>query len=100
MGNGSNGVVVDANDVTRTYGQGDTAVQALRGVSVDIAAGQLTAAMGPSSSGKSTLIHILAALDNPTSGTVYIAGSEMTALCVNDLIRLSREHIRFVIHYC
>ena len=65
--------VVSARDVVRRYGEGDTAVDALRGVSVDIAPGRLTAVMGPSGSGKSTLMHILAALDRPTSGEVWIA---------------------------
>ena len=60
--------VVSARDVVRRYGEGDTAVDALRGVSVDIAEGRLTAVMGPSGSGKSTLMHILAGLDKPTSG--------------------------------
>ena len=99
MGNGSNGVVVDAADVTRTYGQGDTAVEALRGVSVDIAAGKLTAVMGPSGSGKSTLMHILAGLDKPTAGTVRIAGTEITTLGDNDLTKLRREHIGFVFQF-
>ena len=63
--------VVTARDVVRRYGSGDTAVDALRGVSVDIAAGRLTAVMGPSGSGKSTLMHILAGLDKPTSVDVH-----------------------------
>ena len=58
------------HEVTRRYGEGDTAVDALRGVSLDVARGKLTAVMGPSGSGKSTLMHILAGLDKPTSGTV------------------------------
>ena len=99
MGNGNNGAVVVASDITRTYGQGDTAVQALRGVSVDIAAGKLTAVMGPSGSGKSTLMHILAGLDKPTSGTVTIAGTEITTLGDNDLTKLRREHIGFVFQF-
>src|SRR4051812_17257812 len=66
--------VVSAHDVVRRYGSGDTAVDALRGVSVDIAEGRLTAVMGPSGSGKSTLMHILAGLDKPTSGEVSVAG--------------------------
>jgi putative ABC transport system ATP-binding protein len=99
MGNGNNGAVVVGDDITRTYGQGDTAVQALRGVSVDIAAGKLTAVMGPSGSGKSTLMHILAGLDKPTGGTVSIAGTEITALGDNDLTKLRREHIGFVFQF-
>jgi len=63
-----------ARDLTRRYGEGETAVDALRGVSLDVTAGQLVAVMGPSGSGKSTLMHILAGLDLPTTGTVSIAG--------------------------
>src|SRR4051812_2867322 len=63
--------------VVRRYGDGDTAVDALRGVSVDIARGRLTAVMGPSGSGKSTLMHILAGLDSPTSGDVTVAGVDV-----------------------
>ena len=69
--------VVTAADVVRRYGSGDTAVDALRGVSVDIAEGRLTAVMGPSGSGKSTLMHILAGLDRPTSGEVTVAGVDI-----------------------
>ena len=72
--------VVSARDVVRRYGAGDTAVDALRGVSVDIARGRLTAVMGPSGSGKSTLMHILAGLDTPTSGEVSVAGVDITGL--------------------
>jgi putative ABC transport system ATP-binding protein len=94
-----NGAVVAAHDVTRRYGEGDTAVDALRGVSVDIAPGKATAVMGPSGSGKSTLMHILAGLDKPTSGTVGIAGTEITTLGDNDLTKLRREHIGFVFQF-
>ena len=69
---------VSARDLVRTYGEGETCVYALRGVSLDIAAGELTAVMGPSGSGKSTLMHILAGLDRPTSGESAIAGTDIT----------------------
>jgi putative ABC transport system ATP-binding protein len=95
----TNGAVVVARDVTRRYGAGDTAVDALRGVSVEVPAGQLTAVMGPSGSGKSTLMHILAGLDRPTSGSVAIAGTEITDLGDTDLTKLRREHIGFVFQF-
>jgi putative ABC transport system ATP-binding protein len=91
--------VVTAHDVTRRYGAGDTAVDALRGVSLDVAQGKLIAVMGPSGSGKSTLMHILAGLDRPTSGTVEIDGTEITHLGDNDLTRLRRRHIGFVFQF-
>ena len=91
--------VVAANDVTRRYGEGDTAVEALRGVSLDVERGKLTAVMGPSGSGKSTLRHILAGLDKPTSGTVSIDGTEVTTLGDTDLTKLRRKHIGFVFQF-
>ena len=99
MSETENGAVVVAHDVTRRYGEGDTAVDALRGVSVDIAPGKATAVMGPSGSGKSTLMHILAGLDKPTSGSVGIGGTEITTLGDNDLTKLRREHIGFVFQF-
>ena len=97
MENGAS--VVSAHDVTRRYGEGDTCVQALRGVSLDVARGKLTAVMGPSGSGKSTLMHILAGLDKPTSGTVSIDGTEITTLGDTDLTKLRREHIGFIFQF-
>ena len=94
-----NGPVVVARDLTRRYGEGDTAVDALRGISVDVPRGQLTAVMGPSGSGKSTLMHILAGLDTPTSGSVTVAGTEITTLGDTDLTKLRREHIGFVFQF-
>ena len=96
---GAAAAVVAARDLTRRYGEGDTAVDALRGVSLDIAPGRLTAVMGPSGSGKSTLMHILAGLDKPTSGTVEIAGDEITKLSDTQLTKLRREHIGFVFQF-
>ena len=93
------GAVVSARDLTRRYGEGDTAVDALRGVSLDVSRGELLAVMGPSGSGKSTLMHILAGLDRPTSGEVTIAGTEISKLNDNDLTKLRREHIGFVFQF-
>jgi putative ABC transport system ATP-binding protein len=91
--------VVSARDVVRRYGTGDTAVDALRGVSVDIAQGRLTAVMGPSGSGKSTLMHILAGLDKPTSGEVTIDGTAISKLNDSDLTKLRRRHIGFIFQF-
>jgi putative ABC transport system ATP-binding protein len=93
------GPVVVAGGITRRYGEGETAVDALRGVSVDVERAHLTAVMGPSGSGKSTLMHILAGLDKPTSGTVEVAGTEITTLGDNDLTKLRRRHIGFVFQF-
>jgi putative ABC transport system ATP-binding protein len=93
------GAVVSAHELTRRYGAGETAVDALRGVSLEIEHGNLTAVMGPSGSGKSTLMHILAGLDIPSSGTVSIGGTEITGMGDNELTLLRREHIGFVFQF-
>ena len=95
----TNGAVVTAHEVTRRYGEGDTAVDALRGVSLDVAPGQLTAIMGPSGSGKSTLMHILAALDIPTSGYVTLAGTRLGTLSDTEITKLRRKHIGFIFQF-
>jgi putative ABC transport system ATP-binding protein len=92
-------MVVAAYDVTRDYGEGDTIVQALRGVDVEIPPGQFTAVMGPSGSGKSTLMHILAGLDRPTTGSVSIDGQEITAMGDQELTLLRRRHIGFIFQF-
>src|SRR5688500_5886136 len=91
--------VIVGSGVTRRYGAGDTAVGALRGVSLEIPRGELTAVMGPSGSGKSTLMHILAGLDRPTSGSVAIEGTDITRLGDNGLTKLRRRHIGFVFQF-
>ena len=91
--------VVAARDVTRRYGAGETAVDALRGVSLEVAEGKLTAVMGPSGSGKSTLMHILAGLDMPTAGEVSIGGTVITNLNDTDLTKLRRKHIGFIFQF-
>jgi putative ABC transport system ATP-binding protein len=95
----SDNAVVVARDVVRRYGTGDTAVDALRGVSVDITAGRLTAVMGPSGSGKSTLMHILAGLDQPTAGEVSVAGIDISTLDDTQLTKLRRDHIGFIFQF-
>jgi len=87
-------VVADA--LTRQYGEGEAAVHALAGVSASFPAGGFTAIMGASGSGKSTLMHCLAGLDTPTSGTVTLAGTELTALDDTELTHLRRDKIGFI----
>jgi putative ABC transport system ATP-binding protein len=94
-----NGAVVAARDITRRYGEGETAVDALRGVSLDVRRGQLTAVMGPSGSGKSTLMHILAGLDRPTSGVISIDGKDIAKLGDTELTKLRRRHIGFIFQF-
>ena len=93
------GAVVSCHDVRRRYGEGETAVDALRGVSLEIQRAELVSIMGPSGSGKSTLMHILAGLDKPSSGAVAIAGTDITELGDNDLTKLRRRHIGFVFQF-
>jgi putative ABC transport system ATP-binding protein len=98
--NGSpNGAVVTAHEIHRRYGEGDTAVDALVSVSLDVQQGKLTAVMGPSGSGKSTLMHILAALDRPTGGYVTIAGTRLGQLSDKDITKIRREHIGFIFQF-
>jgi putative ABC transport system ATP-binding protein len=91
--------VVVARDLKRQYGEGESAVHALRGVSVDIPRGQFTAVMGPSGSGKSTLMHLLAGLDRPTAGTVQIDGHEVTKMDDGELTELRRRHVGFIFQF-
>src|SRR5947199_5502983 len=90
---------VHAVGLTRRYGEGETAVDALRGVDVEITSGQLTAVMGPSGSGKSTLMHILAGPDKPTTGEVEIADTEISKLNDSELTKLRRQHIGFIFQF-
>src|SRR4249919_2449022 len=82
---------VAASAVARRYGDGESAVDALRGVTFEVAAGQFVAVMGPSGSGKSTLMHLLAGLDRPTTGTITIDGTDITRLNDGELTKLRRS---------
>jgi putative ABC transport system ATP-binding protein len=90
---------VRARNVARHYGEGETAVHALRDIDLDIESKRLTAVMGPSGSGKSTLMHILAGLDKPTSGEVVVAGTDIGALNDTQLTLLRRDHIGFIFQF-
>jgi putative ABC transport system ATP-binding protein len=93
------GAVVEAHDLSRRYGEGDTAVDALHGVNLEVERGKLTAVMGPSGSGKSTLMHLLAALDIPTSGYVVLAGTKLGELSDKEITKLRRKHIGFIFQF-
>jgi putative ABC transport system ATP-binding protein len=95
----ANGAVVSAVDLTRRYGEGETAVDALKGVSLTVQPKELVAVMGPSGSGKSTLMHILAGLDKPTSGEVVVAGESIEKMDDTELTKLRRRHIGFVFQF-
>jgi len=90
---------VVATDLTRRYGEGDAAVDALAGVSTAFERDRFTAIMGPSGSGKSTLMHILAGLDKPTSGSVQLDGVEITGLDDGKLTELRRDKLGFVFQF-
>lgn len=94
------GTVSDAmvvvEDLVRTYGSGDTAVHAVRGVSFSVARGELVALKGRSGSGKTTLLNLIGGLDRPDSGTVRIDGTELAGLGERELLALRRDRIGFV----
>jgi putative ABC transport system ATP-binding protein len=85
-----------AVEVRKVYGSGAASVEALRGISLDLATGEWTAIMGPSGSGKSTLLHVLAGLDTPTSGRVFIGDIDLTTLNDKQLTQLRRDRVGFV----
>jgi len=91
--------LVSCSDLRRRFGEGQAAVDALRGITLELPKGQLTGIVGPSGSGKSTLMHLLAGLDRPTSGKVWIDGTEITTLDDGDLTQLRRDKLGFVFQF-
>jgi putative ABC transport system ATP-binding protein len=90
------GTAARAAGVTKAYGEGEAKILALDNVSVEIEARRFTAIMGPSGSGKSTLLHVLAGLDRPTSGEIYIGGTEISSMNDKQLTLLRRDKIGFI----
>ena len=88
--------MIEINNITKTYGSGDTAFQALKGISFTIKDGEFIAIMGPSGSGKSTLMHILGCLDTPTTGTYFLDGKDVSTLTDEELADIRRLHVGFV----
>src|SRR5476651_877485 len=88
--------MIEVKDITKTYGEGDNAFQALKGVSFTIKDGEFVAIMGPSGSGKSTLMHILGCLDTPTSGTYFLDGKDVSTMTDDELAEIRKDKIGFV----
>ncbi|HVZ75877.1 MAG TPA: ABC transporter ATP-binding protein [Candidatus Paceibacterota bacterium] len=88
--------MIEVKDITKTYGHGDTAFQALKGVSFSIKDGEFVAIMGPSGSGKSTMMHILGCLDTPTSGTYVLDGKDVSKMTDEELADIRKDKIGFV----
>jgi putative ABC transport system ATP-binding protein len=91
-----NGAIVRVEGVTKVYQQGRVDVHALRGLDLEVRAGELTALYGPSGSGKTTLLNLIGALDLPTDGQVSIEGQDLSALSRRELSQLRRDRIGFV----
>ena len=88
--------ILETRDVSKSYGTGEAAVAALRGVSTSIEAGEFVSIMGPSGSGKSTLLTILGGVEIPTSGEVLLEGADMARLSDDDRTKLRRRRIGFI----
>jgi putative ABC transport system ATP-binding protein len=90
---------VEVRGLIKVFGSGDTRVEALRGVDLDVREGEFLAVMGPSGSGKSTLLHLVGGLDRPTSGTARVAGDDLSTMEDDTLTLLRRRRIGFVFQF-
>jgi putative ABC transport system ATP-binding protein len=88
--------MIEVKNIVKTYGSGENALQALRGIDFKVFDGEFVAVMGPSGSGKSTLMHILGCLDTPTSGTYHLDNKDVSALSDDELAEIRRDKIGFV----
>ncbi len=88
--------IVSVHGVKRSYQQGEVTVQALRGVDLEIEAGEFTALMGPSGSGKTTLLNLIGGLDTPSAGSVVVDGADVSKMKASDLSRMRLHHLGFV----
>ena len=98
MTSGTDGTdpIVELDEVTKVYQQGDQRVEALRGLTMTVRSGEFTAISGPSGSGKTTVLNLIGALDTPTSGTVRLDGADLGTLSRQALSRVRRDRIGFV----
>ncbi len=90
---------LQARELVKVFGEGDTAVRALDGVSLEVPRGEMVAIMGPSGSGKSTMLHLLGALETPTSGEISLGGERYDGLSDAGLTRIRRDRIGFVFQF-
>lgn len=93
------GLAINVNQIRKVFGEGEAEVQALRGVDLDVKAGEFVAIMGPSGSGKSTLLHIIGALESATEGEVSLGENSLKEMSERDLTRLRRDNIGFVFQF-
>ncbi len=91
--------MLETRDLAKIFGEGETAVRALDGVSLDVGEGEMVAIMGPSGSGKSTMLHLLGALETPSAGEISLGGQRYDNLGDAGLTRLRRERIGFVFQF-